>query len=186
MPKPPKKPAARPRSRPTSIAAAAAKPRAPKRSATAAKRAAAPAKRSSAAAKSSAAPAKRSKPKKARLTVAQVVAAALEDLKALEVSFLDVRHLTTLTDAMVIASGRSDRHVRAIASAIVEQSKKAGYRPIGVEGDKTGEWVLVDLADVVVHVMQPRVREFYNLEKLWDMPARDEAAEAADAAEAGA
>jgi ribosome-associated protein len=171
MPKPPKKTAARPRSRPASIAAAAAKPRPTKRTSVAGKR-------STAASKSSNAPVKRGKPKKARLTVAQVVAAALEDLKAVEVSFLDVRHLTTLTDAMVIASGRSDRHVRAIANAIVEQSKKAGYRPIGVEGEKTGEWVLVDLADVVVHVMQPRVREFYNLEKLWDMPAREEAAEA--------
>ena len=121
---------------------------------------------------------KRSKPKKARPTVTQVVATVLDELKALEVTHLDVRHLTTVTDAMVIASGRSDRHVRAIAGAIVEQCKKAGYRPIGVAGVKSGEWVLVDLADIVVHVMLSRVREFYNLEKLWDMPAREEVAEA--------
>ena len=88
---------------------------------------------------------------------------------------LDVRHLTTVTDTMVVASGRSDRHVRAIANAVVEQVKKAGYKPLGVEGVRSGEWVLVDLADLVVHVMLPRVREFYNLEKLWDMPAREEA-----------
>ncbi|MND01775.1 Ribosomal silencing factor RsfS [compost metagenome] len=68
--------------------------------------------------------------------------------------------------------------MRAIAGAIVEQCKKAGYRPIGVEGEKSGEWVLVDLADIVVHVMLPRVREFYNLEKLWDMTAREEVGEA--------
>lgn len=120
---------------------------------------------------------KRGKAKKER-TPLQVVSAALDDLKAVDAAFLDVRHLTTLTDTMVVASGRSDRHVRAIASEIVGQSKKAGYRPIGVEGEQSGEWVLVDLGDVVVHVMLPRVREFYNLEKLWDMPARDEAAEA--------
>jgi ribosome-associated protein len=67
--------------------------------------------------------------------------------------------------------------VRAIAGAVVEHVKKAGYRPLGVEGERSGEWVLVDLADLVVHVMLPRVREFYNLEKLWDMPARVEDAE---------
>jgi ribosome-associated protein len=107
------------------------------------------------------------------------VAHALDDLKADNVHVLDVRHLTTVTDTMVVASGRSDRHVRAIAGAVVEQAKKAGFRPLGVEGERSGEWVLVDLADVVVHVMLPRVREFYNLEKLWDMPARAEDAERA-------
>jgi ribosome-associated protein len=118
--------------------------------------------------------AKRGKPKK---SLEKVVAGALEDLKADNVQVLDVRHLTTVTDTMVIASGRSDRHVRAIAGAVVEQAKKAGYRPLGVEGERSGEWVLVDLADVVVHVMLPRVREFYNLEKLWDISARAEDAE---------
>jgi ribosome-associated protein len=120
---------------------------------------------------------KRSKAAQTRKTVAEVVAHALDELKALETTFLDVRHLTTVTDAMAIASGRSDRHVRAIANAVIEQSKKAGYRPIGVEGANAGEWVLVDLGDLVVHVMLPKVREFYNLEKLWDIAARDEALE---------
>jgi ribosome-associated protein len=123
--------------------------------------------------------AKRSKPKKGPKSLAEIVAGALDDLKADNVHVLDVRHLTTVTDTMVVASGRSDRHVRAIAGAVVEQCKKAGFRPIGVEGERSGEWVLVDLADLVVHVMQPRVREFYNLEKLWDMPARAEDAERA-------
>jgi ribosome-associated protein len=125
--------------------------------------------------------AKRTKRAQSPQTVAQVVAHALDDLKAFETTFLDVRHLTTVTDAMAIASGRSDRHVRAIAHAVVEQSKRAGFKPIGVEGANTGEWVLVDLGDLVVHVMLPRVREFYNLEKLWDITAREE-----EVAEAGA
>ena len=119
----------------------------------------------------------RAKRKKSKLTVAQVVAGALDDLKAIDVSQLDVRHLTTVTDTMIVASGRSDRHVRAIADAVVEKCKKEGHRPIGVEGKNVGEWVLVDLGDVVVHVMLPRAREFYNLEKLWDLSERDEAVE---------
>jgi ribosome-associated protein len=122
--------------------------------------------------------AKRAKPKKGPKSLLQLVAGALDGLKAADVQVLDVRHLTTVTDTMVIASGRSDRHVRAIAAAVVEQCKRAGHRPLGVEGERSGEWVLVDLADVVVHVMLPRVREFYSLEKLWDLPARGEDAEA--------
>ena len=133
----------------------------------------------SAAKKPRAAGVKRTKPKKAPKSLEQVVAGTLEDLKAVDVQVLDVRHLTTVTDTMVVASGRSDRHVRAIAGAVVEECKKAGFRPIGVEGERSGEWVLVDLADLVVHVMLPRVREFYNLEKPWDMPARAEDAERA-------
>jgi ribosome-associated protein len=120
-------------------------------------------------------PAAKRKAKKGPKSLNEVVAAALDDLKAENVHVLDVRHLTTVTDTMVVASGRSDRHVRAIANAVVEQVKKAGYKPLGVEGARSGEWVLVDLADLVVHVMLPRVREFYNLEKLWDLPAREEA-----------
>jgi ribosome-associated protein len=117
---------------------------------------------------------KRSKPKRRESDLTKLVSGVLDELKAAQVIFLDVRHLTTVTDAMAIASGRSDRHVRAIASAVVEQCKAAGFRPLGVEGEKAGEWVLVDLGDLVVHVMLPRVREFYNLEKLWDISARDE------------
>ena len=130
-----------------------------------------------AATKARTAGAKRTKAKKGPKNIGEVVTGALDDLKAVDVHVLDVRHLTTVTDTMVVASGRSDRHVRAIAGAVVEHCKKAGFRPLGVEGERSGEWVLVDLADVVVHVMLPRVREFYNLEKLWDMPARAEEAE---------
>ena len=118
----------------------------------------------------------RARRRKAELTALQAAAGALDDLKALDVTVLDVRHLTTVTDTMVVACGRSDRHVRAIADAVVDQCKKEGYRPIGVEGEQVGEWVLVDLGDVVVHVMLPRAREFYNLEKLWTLSERDQAA----------
>jgi ribosome-associated protein len=120
----------------------------------------------------------RARRRKIELTALQAAAGALDDLKALDVSVLDVRHLTTVTDTMIVACGRSDRHVRALAAAVVEKCKKEGYRPIGVEGEKVGEWVLVDLGDVVVHVMLPRTREFYNLEKLWTLSERDQPAEA--------
>ena len=88
-------------------------------------------------------------------------------MKAVNVHVLDVRKLSDIFDTLVVASGTSDRHVRSIADLVVQRAKQAGYRPLGVEGGKTGEWVLVDLGDCVVHVMLPRVREFYGLEKLW-------------------
>ena len=98
----------------------------------------------------------------------QAVTAALEDMKAVNVKVLDVRSLTDVADTVVIASGTSDRHVRSIAGRVIEQAKASGMRPLGVEGEREGEWVLVDLQDVVVHVMLPRVREFYALERLWE------------------
>ena len=104
-----------------------------------------------------------------------LVVDALDELKAQSIKCMDVRHVTSVTDVMVIATGRSDRHVRALANSVVESCKRAGEQPLGVEGQEAGEWVLVDLSDVVVHVMLPKVREFYNLEKLWDIPARNEA-----------
>jgi ribosome-associated protein len=94
---------------------------------------------------------------------------ALDERKAIEVRVLDVRALTSITDVMVVASGSSNRHVRALAGHVVEKAKECGVQPLGVEGEAAGEWVLVDLVDVVVHLMLPRVREFYNLEKLWSM-----------------
>ncbi|MEZ5565566.1 MAG: ribosome silencing factor [Gammaproteobacteria bacterium] len=97
--------------------------------------------------------------------------AALADLKARDVKVLDVRQLTPVADYMVVASGTSDRHVKSIADRVVEAASAAGCPPLGVEGASSGTWVLVDLADVVVHIMQPRAREFYKLESLWDMTA---------------
>lgn len=98
-----------------------------------------------------------------------LVVDALEDLKGQKVSVVDVRGKTAITDYMIIASGTSDRHVRSLADHVVERAKQAGIQPLGVEGEPGCDWVLVDLCDVVVHVMLPRVRDFYNLEKLWSM-----------------
>lgn len=95
------------------------------------------------------------------------VANALEELKAKEVREIDVRGKTGITDYMVIASGTSNRHVKSIADEVIKQAKLVGQMPLGTEGEREGEWVLVDLGDIVVHVMLPRVREFYGLERLW-------------------
>ena len=99
----------------------------------------------------------------------KLVVEALDDLKAVDVRVIDVRGKTAITDVMVIASGNSDRHVKALADRVIEKAKQAHVRPLGVEGEREAEWVLVDLDDVVVHVMLPRVRDFYNLEGLWMM-----------------
>jgi ribosome-associated protein len=95
---------------------------------------------------------------------------ALEDMKAVNVKVLDVRALTDVVDTMIVATGTSDRHVRAIAENVAALAKAAGRRPLGTEGRQDGEWVLIDLQDVLVHVMLPRVREFYALEQLWELP----------------
>jgi ribosome-associated protein len=107
--------------------------------------------------------------RKSRRSKKSVITDALADLKALQVKVLDVRGLTDMTDFMVIASGTSDRHVRSIAQSVFEKAKQAGYRPQGIEGERDGEWILIDLSDIVVHVMMPRIREFYALEKLWGL-----------------
>ena len=106
---------------------------------------------------------------KPKPSLKSVVLDALDDMKALEVKVLDVRGLTDIADFMVIASGTSDRHVHAVAQRVVERTKEAGFRPYGVEGQQDSDWVLIDLNVMIVHVMLPRVREFYGLEKLWDM-----------------
>jgi len=115
---------------------------------------------------------------KAKSSLKSVVIDALADMKALEVKVLDVRGLTDIADFMVIASGTSDRHVRSVAQRVVEKTKEAGFRPHGVEGQQDSDWVLIDLNEMIVHVMLPRVREFYGLEKLWDMTATKRAARA--------
>ncbi|PTQ90400.1 ribosome silencing factor [Agitococcus lubricus] len=102
--------------------------------------------------------------------IAAVVLDALADIKAQNVLSLDVRSLTGIADFMVIASGTSSRHVKALADNVVEKAKDAGFRPLGVEGERDAEWVLIDLAGVIVHVMLPATRKFYDLERLWTTP----------------
>lgn len=106
----------------------------------------------------------------------QQVHAALEELKARDAVEIDVRGKSSVCDFMVIASGTSTRHVKSIADEVIKFAKKLDVQPLGVEGEREAEWVLVDLGDVVVHVMLPRVREFYALERLWtvgDQPPED-------------
>ncbi|MDJ0907691.1 MAG: ribosome silencing factor [Woeseiaceae bacterium] len=108
--------------------------------------------------------------------LAELVVEALDDVKAQDIVRLDVRDLTTVTDYMIVASGTSSRHVQALVENVAEKAKEAGHRPIGIEGEDGGEWVLLDLQDALVHVMLPKVREFYNLEKLWSLGPATEAA----------
>lgn len=96
-----------------------------------------------------------------------IVIKALEDLKAKDISVIDVRGRTSITDFMVIASGTSNRHIKSLADNVVVETKEAGVRAGGVEGGATSDWILVDLGDVVVHVMMPATREFYDLERFW-------------------
>ena len=98
-----------------------------------------------------------------------LVIAALEELKAFNIVALDVRSLTSITDIMVVASGRSTRQVKAISDKVVETAKHSGVPVLGVEGQDQSEWVLVDLGDVIVHIMYPSTRTYYQLEKLWDL-----------------
>ena len=112
----------------------------------------------------------------------KIVIDALEELKAQNLTVLDVRGIASFTDLMVVASGTSTRQVKALADKVTEKCRLAGVRPLGVEGEQEAEWVLVDLGDVIVHVMLPRVREFYALERLWsvgDQHPGDGAAEVA-------
>ena len=98
----------------------------------------------------------------------QLVVDALEELKAVNLHVIDVRGKTSITDVMVIATGTSSRHVRSLAENVALTAKKQGMPALGEEGIDTGEWALIDLGDVVVHVMQEEIRDFYQLEKLWE------------------
>ncbi|MEM1110942.1 MAG: ribosome silencing factor [Pseudomonadota bacterium] len=103
-------------------------------------------------------------------TLKHLVESALDDLKAVNTVSLDVSALTDVMDYLVICSGTSNRHVKSLADNVCMEAKKAGQRPLGVEGEDAGEWVLVDFGDVVVHVMLPATRDFYDLERLWSHP----------------
>lgn len=97
----------------------------------------------------------------------KVVHEALADVKAKDILELDIGDISNVADAIVIASGTSTRHVKALADNVADEARKAGFRPIGVEGERDAEWILIDLGYVVVHVMLPTARKFYDLESLW-------------------
>lgn len=111
-----------------------------------------------------------------------IVVNALEDLKAKDVTHLDVTELSQVMDTLIIASGTSNRHVKSLASNVAAQAKAAGIQPLGVEGEGQGEWVLVDFGDLVVHVMMPSTRDFYDLEKLWSTAPRSRQVDESDEA----
>ena len=111
---------------------------------------------------------RRPRAKKKAPSLAEIAVAALQDLKGHNIKVLDVTKLTDVADFMIIATGTSDRHVKSLAGHVVDKVEEAGFRALGIEGEGEGEWVLVDLQDVIVHVMLPRIREFYGLEKLWE------------------
>lgn len=109
-------------------------------------------------------------------TLTRIAVTALEDVKGKEIVVLDVRGLTSLFERMIIASGDSSRQVKALAERVEEQLKAAGATILGIEGKQAAEWILVDAGDVVVHIMHPAARAYYNLEALWGMMAREQAA----------
>ena len=102
-----------------------------------------------------------------------LVVDALQEIKGVDVITLDVRNMTTVTDWMIVASGTSSRHVQALVDNVAEKAKAAGHRPSGVEGESGGEWILLDFADVIVHIMLPETRDFYDLERLWSARPKD-------------
>lgn len=104
--------------------------------------------------------------------LAKIAVTALEDIKGRDIVVFNVRKMTALFDKVIIVSGDSNRQVRALANNVCEEVKKAGGRVFGSEGEQTGEWVLVDLGAVIVHVMQPAIRQYYNLEEIWGPPQR--------------
>ena len=102
-----------------------------------------------------------------------LVVQAVEDLKAFDVNIVDVVGRSSVTDVLIFASGRSDRQVKSIANNVITEAKKLGLQPLGVEGLNTGDWVLVDLGDVVLHVMLPQVRDYYGIERMWEVDQND-------------
>lgn len=115
------------------------------------------------------------------LDLNQLIVDALEDVKGKDIVTMDVSELTDVMDTLVIASGTSNRHVKSLADNVVEEAKKQGLRPIGVEGLGTSDWVLVDFGDTVVHVMLPATRDFYDLEKLWSLEPQGRSGSSEDA-----
>ena len=105
----------------------------------------------------------------------QLVLSTLEELKAVDVKSVDVTGLSPLTDHFVVASGNSTRHVKSMADKLVQAAKAKGLQPLGVEGEQEAQWILVDLNDIIVHLMLPQARAFYNIEKLWEASSEQRA-----------
>lgn len=103
--------------------------------------------------------------------IKQLAIDALDDLKAVDMTVLDVHDMTSITDYMIVVSANSSRHLKALADSVIEKAKANGLRPLGVEGADSGEWALVDLGDAIVHIMTPAMRDFYQIEKLWTVDA---------------
>jgi len=103
------------------------------------------------------------------LELQKLIVQSLEDMKGQEITVLDVSERTTVTDWMIVVTGTSQRHVKSMANEVIGKSKEAGVRPLGAEGESEGSWVLVDLGDVLAHIMTRESRDFYALEKLWTM-----------------
>ena len=109
-----------------------------------------------------------------------IVISALEEVKAIDITSIDVRELTDVMDTMIVATGSSNRQVKSLATNVAVEAKKAGHHLIGVEGEDTAEWILVDLGDVIVHIMLPATRAFYDLERLWALRPGDRPESAED------
>ncbi len=105
----------------------------------------------------------------------QLVLSTLEELKAVDIKSVDVTGLSPLTDHFVVASGNSTRHVKSMADKLVQAAKARGVQPLGVEGEREAQWILVDLNDIIVHLMLPQARAFYNIEKLWEASSEQRA-----------
>lgn len=116
-----------------------------------------------------------------KIDIKNLVIESLNDLKGQDMEVLDVTQLSDVMDTLVIVTGTSNRHVKSLAQNVVEESKKNSLRPIGIEGLDTGEWVLVDYGDIVVHVMLQSARDFYDLEKLWSTPSSARPTQSGDA-----
>lgn len=114
------------------------------------------------------------------LELQKLTVESLEDLKGKDIVVLDVSDRTTVTDWMIVVTGTSQRHVKSLANEVIEKSKEAGVRPLGMEGETDGNWILVDLGDVLAHVMTAESREFYALEKLWAVTDPEEQPAAQD------
>lgn len=114
----------------------------------------------------------------------KIAVAALEDIKGKDIEVINTGKLSAMFDRVIIATGDSNRQVKALAKSVHDKVKEAGGTVIGIEGEEVGEWVLVDLGDIVVHVMQPAVRAYYNLEELWKVAPRRTRRKPADSGEA--